>query len=327
MGGKLAVVIHAEEEFDWDGGFFRSNTDVTHHRELISLIDSMLALGAHVTLAMDYPFVTSKGGEEVIRYCKKQAKDKIEFAAHLHPWVNPPFEEPALLNQVADQYSYPGNLSSALEYKKLKVLTDKIEAVTGCRPVTYLAGRYGIGENTRDVLSVLGYKVDLSISAFSDFTHQDGPNFSQYNNALFLEDGITYLPHTCCRIARLGWLSRWLQDNPSYFSGCDIASRVLRKLFGIVTYRLSPEGANLNELICAASHQMAVGHEHMILSFHSPSAKQGKTPYVQTDEQKQQFDSVTLDFIAWFMRQPSVEMYTPGRLSSSYTVSLGDKHV
>lgn len=326
MGAKLAVVIHAEEEFDWDSGFFRGNTNVTHHLELIETIKSILQLGAHVTLAMDYPFVTSKGGEEVISFCNKQAKNKIEFAAHLHPWVNPPFDEPTQRNEIANKYSYPCNLSPELEFKKLKVLTDTIEAVTGSRPVTYLAGRYGIGENSSHVLSELGYKVDLSVCAFFDFTHQQGPNFTQYNNALFHHGGITYLPHTCCRIARFDWLSRWLQDNPSCLSGRDIVSCVVRKLLGIVTYRLSPEGADLNELIRAARHQLAMGHEHMILSFHSPSLKQGNTPYVQTDEQKQQFNSVTLDFIKWFTHQPSVEMYTPRHLSKLYLNCQREKY-
>ncbi|PSU35570.1 hypothetical protein [Photobacterium lutimaris] len=316
MGAKLAVVIHAEEEFDWHGGFYRSNTAVSHHVELIKLIQAMLDLGAHVTLAMDYPFVTSKGGEEVIHFCKGCSNGTIEFATHLHPWVNPPFEEPLDGNQVSNRHSYPGNLSPDLEYQKLKVLTDKIEEVTGSRPVTYLAGRYGIGRNSQEILRSLGYEVDLSISAFSDFSHQQGPDFSQYNNALFSKGGITYLPHTCCRISRFKWLSSWLQKNPSYLNGRDIVSRVVRKVFGIVTYRLSPEGVDLNNLICAANHQIEMGHEYLILSFHSPSAKLGQTPYVQTHEDKLRFDAVTLDFIEWFMHQPDVEVFTPQRLAS-----------
>ncbi|PSU04812.1 hypothetical protein C9J03_18265 [Photobacterium gaetbulicola] len=327
MGAKLAVVIHAEEEFDWDGGFFRSNSDVTHHVELINLIQAMMHLGAHVTLAMDYPFVTSAGGQQVIRYCKEQSEGIIEFASHLHPWVNPPFDEPVQGDEISNQYSYPGNLSYELEYKKLQVLTNKIEEVTGHRPVTYLAGRYGIGANTQDILSALGYKVDLSISAFSNFSHQQGPDFSQYNNALFFQNNITYLPHTCCRIARFRWLSHWLQNHPSSLNGRGVMSRIVRKLLGIVTYRLSPEGANLDELIRAASHQIAMGYEHMVLSFHSPSAKQGKTPYVHTHEDKLRFDSVTLEFIEWFMRQPDAEMYTPSQLSNPVLTTLEEQHV
>lgn len=62
MVAKLAVVIHAEEEFDWSGGFKQHQDQVTHHLELITLIDGMIQAGAKVTLAMDYPFVTSDGG-------------------------------------------------------------------------------------------------------------------------------------------------------------------------------------------------------------------------------------------------------------------------
>ncbi len=115
---KLAIVIHAEEEFDWDGGFYRSNTNMTHADSLIELIDEILKLNGKVTLAMDYPFVTSDGGRKVVGYYRACSGDKVEFAAHLHPWVCPPFENSD--DPVSEDYSYPGNLSKELEYEKLK---------------------------------------------------------------------------------------------------------------------------------------------------------------------------------------------------------------
>ncbi len=97
----------------------------------------ILDLGGKITLAMDYPFVTSVGGRKVVDYYKAHAGERIEFATHMHPWVSPPFEDNN--DKVSEELSYPGNLSRDLEYKKLKLLTETIERMTGSRPKTYLS--------------------------------------------------------------------------------------------------------------------------------------------------------------------------------------------
>ena len=157
---KLSIVIHAEEEFNWDDGFYRSNTSVSHGDELIEFVDEIIQCGGKVTLAMDYPFITSPDGKRVVKHFKSQEGSNIEFATHLHPWVSPPFEDGN--NEVPNQNSFPGNLPKDLEFQKLKLLTEEIQKETGTRPVTYLAGRYGIGENSAEILKSLDYKVDLS---------------------------------------------------------------------------------------------------------------------------------------------------------------------
>ncbi|GHA37161.1 hypothetical protein ACFFLZ_22360 [Photobacterium aphoticum] len=315
MVAKLAVVIHAEEEFDWSGGFKQHQDQVTHHLELITLIDGMIQAGAKVTLAMDYPFVTSDGGQQVVAHCQRYEKHHIEFAAHLHPWVTPPFDEQSdHKGEVANVLSYPGNLTAELEFEKLRSLTEAIEAVTGQRPVTYLAGRYGIGPNTASILKRLGYKVDLSISAFSDFTHQEGPDFSRYNNKIFTEGAITYLPHTCCRLSAFAPLTKVLNDNPTWLSHQGLASRVVKKLLGVKTYRLSPEGSDLDDMITATENQIRLGHDHLIMSFHSPTVKQGMTPYVSSQDEQQVFIDTTVDFIKWFKGVPNTEMITPASI-------------
>ncbi|MGF1685692.1 hypothetical protein L4C36_03245 [Photobacterium japonica] len=317
MVAKLAVVIHAEEEFDWSGGFKQHQDQVTHHVELITLIDDMLAVGAKVTLAMDYPFVTSDGGQQVIAHCQRYGKEHIEFATHLHPWVTPPFDEHSKNGEVANILSYPGNLTAELEYEKLKTLTDAIEDVTGQRPVTYLAGRYGIGYNTAGILKRLGYRVDLSISAFTDFTHQEGPDFRHYNNQMFQEGAITYLPHTCCRYSAFPPLTKVLNSTPMLLNNNDLASRVVKKFLGVKTYRLSPEGTGLADMITAVENQLRLGHEHLIMSFHSPTVKPGMTPYVSSADEQQAFTTTTVDFIKWFKGVPNSEMVTPANLNAT----------
>ncbi|MDV7102909.1 hypothetical protein R3X26_00640 [Vibrio sp. TH_r3] len=297
---KLSVVIHAEEEFDWDGGFYRSNHQVTHHNGLIAVVDQIIEHGGKVTLAMDYAFVTSAGGQKVVDYYRQQEGDNIEFATHLHPWVNPPYENEQ--NKIESRYSYPCNLEQEQEYQKLKYLTETIETITGVRPTTYLAGRYGIGDNTAKILKELGYSVDLSISAYVDFTHQQGPNFSQFTNRCFTQNDIQYFPHTGSVLSLLPPLTNYLNRNPELFTriGENKLSSLVGKFLRIRRYRLSPEGFTFKQMKQVTESQMAVGQEEFILSFHSPSAKPGLTPYVNTQADLTEFRSQIAQYLSWF---------------------------
>ncbi len=308
---KLAIVIHAEEEFDWNGGFRRSKTGVNHADELIDTIDEILSLGGKVTLAMDYPFVTSEHGKQVIDKYKHLHGDSIEFATHLHPWVNPPFENEEEI--VSDLFSYPGNLSSEMEYNKLKTLTETIEQISGYRPRTYLAGRYGVGGNTQKILKELGYRVDLSISAYCDFSHQQGPDFSHYTNQPFCDNQITYLPHTSSILSIFPWASRYLNKKPELFTRIqhNRFAKVVGKFLRIKRYRLSPEGFTFKQMKQTIETQFAVGQNEFVLSFHSPSVMHGLTPYTQSKEDVEALMASISQCVCWFVRVQKGEMMLP----------------
>ncbi len=299
-GARLLVVIHAEEEFDWDSGFYRSNTGVTHAENLIATIDQIIELGGKVTLAMDYPFITSDGGKKVVDKYTSQHGDTIEFATHLHPWVNPPFETED--DCVSNENSYPGNLPEEMEYHKIKVLTETIEEITGFRPKTYLAGRYGVGPNTQNILKKLGYQVDLSISAYCDFRHQQGPDFSHYTNKKFLDNQITYLPHTSSILSVVPWVTKYLNHHPKMFT--KIQSNKLTSYAGkflrIKRFRLSPEGFTFKQMKQVTKTQLNAGQKEFILSFHSPSTKSGLTPYVSDETELTLFKKTLTEYISWF---------------------------
>ncbi|MDN4504233.1 hypothetical protein QX776_17630 [Alteromonadaceae bacterium BrNp21-10] len=297
---KLAIVIHTEEEFDWNGGFHPQNNQVTHGNELISYCNELISVGAKVTLAMDYAFINSPEGNNVIQHFLSEKDNNIEFATHLHPWVSPPIEDE--LNQISNQHSYPGNLAKHIESEKLKMLTDKIAQLTNSNPITYLAGRYGIGPNTNEILHSLGYKIDISVSPFSDFSHQQGPDFSQFNNQTFVKDNLTHWPHTTAIVSLLPLVTRYFNNNPQRFehSQKSLVLRIINKLLRVKRQRLSPEGFSLKEMQRLTLSQIALGQTDFILSFHSPSVKSGLTPYVKDKNQLQQFKSNTLEYVRWF---------------------------
>lgn len=297
----LAIVIHTEEEFDWNSGFYRSNNNVTHGEKLIRFCEKLIALGAKITFALDYAFVNSANGTKVIEHFKTNHANHVEFATHLHPWVNPPNDDNE--DQVSNVNSYPGNLDKNKEFEKLKVLTEKITDVCGKPPVTYLAGRYGIGENTLNSLAKLGYKIDVSISPFSDFSHQEGPDFSAFNNQTFNKDGIHHWPHTTAVVSLFPFVERWFNKHPEQFENQQkkTLNRLLLKLLRVKRQRLSPEGFGLNDLKKITKTQLMLGHSKLIFSFHSPSVQAGLTPYVTTDQQATDFYNKTAAYIQWFI--------------------------
>lgn len=296
----LAIVIHTEEEFDWNGGFYRSNNHVTHGDKLITFCEKLIKLGAKITFALDYAFVSSEQGKDVIEHFKQHHLANVEFATHLHPWVNPPFEES---NRVSNFNSYPGNLSNDIEFEKLKLLTQKIKEVCGELPTTYLAGRYGIGSNTLNSLVKLGYNTDISISPFSNFTHQGGPNFSHLNNKVFKQDGILHWPHTTAILSLFPFVEKWFNQHPEYFEKLqkNFISKILLKFLRVKRQRLSPEGFELNDLKKITNTQLNLGYDKLIFSFHSPSVQEGLTPYVTNDIKTKEFYNTSAAFVNWFI--------------------------
>jgi len=79
------------------------------------------------------------------------------------------------------------NLPRALEQEKLSLLTDKITAAFGAPPRTYLAGRYGFGPHTGEILEELGYEVDISAAASIDYSADGGPDYSGYTSEPVLD--------------------------------------------------------------------------------------------------------------------------------------------
>ncbi len=299
---SLAIVIHTEEEFDWNGGFFTSNNKVTHGKALITFCESIIAIGGKITFALDYAFVNSDDGQKVIKHFNDHHPNDIEFATHLHPWVNPPHHSNAV-DEVSNLNSYPGNLAKEDEFNKLKALTDKITEVCGAAPVTYLAGRYGIGNNTLNTLQQLGYQTDVSISPFSDFSHQQGPDFSHYSNQVHEQGGLTHWPHTTAIVALFSFVARYFNNNPARYEGWQKKSliRIALKLLRVKRQRLSPEGFALSDLKKITNTQLALGHNNLIFSFHSPSVKAGLTPYVGTERDAENFLTTTTDYINWLL--------------------------
>ena len=293
---KLSVVIHTEEEFDWNGGFFASNNQVTHGKELTTFCEKLIALGANIVFAMDYAFVSSEQGQEVIQHFKTHYPTHVEFAAHLHPWVNPPYADE---DNVPEHDSYPGNLPPDIEKAKLADLTDRIASLSVYRPTTYLAGRYGIGKNSHKILNELGYKVDLSITPFTDYGYQEGPDFSKYNNDEVMIDGIRCIPHSTGFVSYLTRFTDYLNRKAGHLDKLNnnLLGKILLKLLGVRKVRLSPEGFSSKDMSTLSESLSRIGVKHLIFSFHSSTVKAGITPYTEDQDALRDFEHSAMEYL------------------------------
>lgn len=271
-GQRFTLFVDVEEEFDWSTPFSREARAVTAVPVLLPFAERFAGRGVGVTYMCDYPVATDPAAAEVLR--RIAALPGAEIGTQLHPWVNPPFDEP-----LSTHASYAGNLPEALEAAKLDVLTDAITAAVGATPRAYRAGRYGIGPNTIRLLAKRGYRVDTSVRAGFDYRADGGPDFRQVGAAAtWLDGGLIELPLTTVftgAARRLGGplyqAASRLSHAPGLLARTGLVSRV----------PLTPEGVPVAEALEAIRVAVGEGLRILNFSFHSPSLAPGHTPYIR----------------------------------------------
>lgn len=312
----LLIAIHTEEEFDWSKPFDRRCSAITHLRELGRAHEIFAREAAAPTYLVDYPVASSIEGVSAVKAVT--GGTELAIGAHLHPWVNPPFVE-----TVSVRNSYPGNLPRVVEKAKLDALTECISQNFDRRPTTYLAGRYGFGPGTLSTLQELGYQLDLSSVAMSDFRGDGGPDFRAWGSEWRWEGQppILRLPHS---VADIGLLCR---NARRLFDAEQIATLrrlhvpgILARLGAIRRTRLTPEGFSLAALMQAARRLISAGVRILVFSFHSPSLAAGFTPYVRDIADRDELLRRIGGFIRFFKEEFG------GRIGGPATVLAAAEH-
>ncbi len=304
----LSVVIHTEEEFDWELGPDRAATTVEHMRHIGRAQEAFDAFGIVPDYVIDYPIAAQPLGYETLR--RYQDEGRATIGAHLHPWVSPPFDE-----AVTRPNSFPGNLPRELEFEKLRILSDTIETNFGKRPLTYLAGRYGNGPNSAAILEELGYEVDISIAPSIDYSAEGGPDYSGYTADPFWFGEKRRLLALPGGGGYAGWLKKG--GTPLY----KLATRpglhwarlpgILSRLQAFERIRLSPEDYSLPEMQRLTRSLLDDGRRIFVFSFHSPSVHPGYTPYVRDEAGLRRFLDKTRRYFEWFFRELNGQSMTP----------------
>lgn len=275
---SLYIVVDTEAEFDWSKDFDRSLTNVSSMRQQISAQTIFDGYGLRPIYLVDYAVASQAEGYEPLREIFDRKGCAI--GAHLHPWVNPPFEE-----AVSEYNSYGGNLPADLEERKLRTLIGTINRNFGISPLFFKAGRYGVGRHTMNTLARLGFAVDFSILPLADLRASGGPDF-RFAEARPYRVGngeITSIPMTRGQLGLLAPL-------PPRLHGAlrsPLAIRlhlpgILSRLHLANTVTLTPEGVSAEEQIRLIQSMAARGFRVFTLHYHSPSLA-SRTPYVRTE--------------------------------------------
>jgi hypothetical protein len=274
FGTRFVVCVDTEEEFDWGRPLARESRSTTHMAAMPAAHARFAAHGVPLAYLVDHPIATCSRSIDILRRLTEDGRSTI--GTQLHPWVNPPFDE--ALN---GPNSFAGNLPRTLEAAKLSVLTEAITGAFGTRPTIYRAGRYGLGANTLELLSGLGYLVDSSMRSCYDYSGERGPDFGLIpNHAFWTGPGATLLelPLTTAFIGRVGRSGRALHRALGHVPrGRGIAARL-----GLVSrVALTPEDMPIGAALEAVRVAVGEGVRLLNFSFHSPSIEPGHTPYVR----------------------------------------------
>lgn len=296
----LLVVIDTEEEFDWRLPHSRENTSVSAVAVQGLAQEIFARHGIRPTYVVDYPVAVTPAAVAVLKAFSDRGECLI--GAHLHPWVNPPHRE--LVNAAN---SYPGNLPPALEREKLRVLTEAIAQAFGPSPVIYKAGRYGVGPSTANNLEDLGYRIDLSVVPFTDFSEDGGPDFSRigFQPAWKGERGrLLEIPLSC------GFCGLLRSLGPTLFPGVSGRMGMRFRVPGVLArsgllerIRLTPEGIDLEANMRLACSLYEQGCRIFSFTYHSPSLQPGMTPYVSCERELVDFLETMDRFFAFFRQE------------------------
>lgn len=282
FGTRFSISVDTEEEFEWAGTLSRAAHGTTSVSALRNGQAFFQSAGVVPLYYVDKPVLDSD--EAVDIFSQLVADRSADFGIHLHPWVTPPFDEDVNRNN-----SYAGNLPEPLERAKLRHMRDLMVERLGMRPITYRAGRYGIGPNSLRILADEGFRWDSSVRSLYDYRDDGGPDFRWAGihpywtgaNGQILE-----VPLTTVFLGHARSMGRGIYG---YLGDQRLVRGILSRLHLVQRISLTPEGVPAAKACEAIDTGLDQGLRLLTMSFHSPSLAIGHTPYVTSEADLTQF--------------------------------------
>lgn len=276
-GQRYILTIDAEEEFDWTQPLARTGFGLDHVPRLAKFQAFCESQGVVPLYLVDYPLATSERAGEILR--GPIAAGKAEIGVQLHPWVNPPFDE-----EVNEFNSFSGNLPEELERAKFTALYDAIVKNFGAAPLSYRAGRYGVGPNTVPILKDCGIAIDTSARSRFDYSATGGANFRDLPVRPWWVDAERRLMEMPLTTVFWGPLRKWGHWLYPRMWRVPRLRGALSRIGLLERIPLTPEGVTREEALRAIDLAIDDGLPILVFSFHSPSLASGYTPYVRSEE-------------------------------------------
>jgi hypothetical protein len=309
---KLVITIDTEED-NW-GGFGLTDYSLDNIKRIPVLQDLFDEFDVRPTYLITYPVATDERAILILRDILD--RDGCEIGTHCHPWTTPPLAE-----ETNERNSMLCNLPSALQYQKLASLLNVIKENFGVQPVSFRAGRFGYNNNVSRNLYAQGYKIDSSISPYTDWTSYHGPDFSNISPKPFrfspenafqnLSDGdMMEIPptiaffqknfHLCAHILQI--LSRKAMRSLRLIG-------VLSKFNLLNKTWLNPEMSNSTQMIRLTKSMILNDYHILNMMFHSTSLKAGLSPFIKTKDDEKRFFQHLREYLI-FTRDNNIEPLT-----------------
>jgi hypothetical protein len=299
---RLFVSVDVEEEFNWSRPFSRTGYTVRSPLMLERLERLFGRFGIRPIYFVDFAVMTSAAA--VTRIRQSVEAGRCILGAHLHPWVTPPFEE-----TVSHRTSFPGNLPSDLERRKLEALMARLEECFGIRPVYYRAGRYGIGPSSFGNMVQFGIRFDMSCLSGADLRFKHGPDFRL----------VEPVPYTVCAPKEIieipvtrgyvGMASRYGRHFEALIEQTTarklFVGAALRRLGILDRIALCPEANPLRDQIVLTRHLLGLGVKCFSLSLHSTSLVPNATPYTRNEADVEKLCECIEGYLNYFFEQLS----------------------
>lgn len=281
----LTVTIDTEED-NWSN--YASEPVLSNIEKIPELQKLFDRYGVTPNYLISYPVANDPRSASILRGIMEDGR--CEIGTHLHTWNTPPFEE-----EKTPRNTMLSNLDEGLQSRKLEALHSKIAENFGIEPVTFRSGRWGFDRTVARTIRRMGYRVDTSVSPYSNWEMYHGPDFSEYSPKPHRipagdgggpDDWIMEVPAT------IGFL----QDD---YPRCNrrmkaISGSALRRfrLLGILDRMrllnkvcLSPEPDTSDKMIGLAESMRRNGYKVLNLFFHSTSLKHGLNHFTRTPEE------------------------------------------
>jgi hypothetical protein len=270
--------------------------------------------GVRPTYLVDYAVATKPEGYGPLREFLQSGL--CEIGSHLQPWENPPFSE-----ELSVQTSFNTNLPAWLQKEKLLRLTDEIVSTFGIQPISYRAGRYGVGEEIAWILDALDYQIDVSVLPGHDLRRRHGPDFRRSSNRPYWFGPSQKLLEIPLTTGFSGLLSSSREPQSinanlySAFSG-PVGSRlhlpgIFARLGLLERITLSPEGMSIEELKRLTRLLLQRGQTVFTFNYHSSALLPGYTPYVRSQVELDGLIRTIEEYVNFFMMEIGGVSMTP----------------
>lgn len=307
----LTVTIDTEED-NWSN--YASEPVLSNIGKIPQLQKLFDRYGVRPNYLISYPVAANAKAAALLRGIMEDGR--CEIGTHLHTWNTPPFEE-----EKTPPNTMLCNLDEGLQSRKLEALHSKIVDGFGFEPVTFRSGRWGFDGTVARTIYRMGYKVDTSVSPYSNWEIYHGPDFSERSPKPH-EIRIEGEADPEARIMEVPATIGFLQDD---YDRCNrrvkgISGSALRRfrLLGILDRMrllnkvlLSPEPDTAENMIGLAESMKRNGYKVLNLFFHSTSLMHGLNHFTKTPEEAEEL----MRRIERFLEYAAREGIRPVRLS------------